>query len=51
MRVVWGATGPGLSPSPWSHDMLHITHNYIIWMHVHGYVCSSNCINDPPFVL
>ena len=31
MRVVWGVTGPGLSPSPWSHDMLHITHSYIIW--------------------
>jgi hypothetical protein len=52
MRVVWGATGPGLSPSPWSHDMLHITHSYIIWMRAHGCnVCSNGYINDPPFGL
>ena len=38
MHVVWGTTGPGLSPSPWSHDMLHITHSYIIWTHTHAVV-------------
>jgi hypothetical protein len=44
-------TGPRLSPSPWSHDMLHITPSYIIWMHVRGCVCSNGYINDPPFGL
>jgi hypothetical protein len=51
MRVVWGVTRLGLSPSPWSHDMLHITHIYIIWAYARGCVCSNGYINDPPFGL
>jgi hypothetical protein len=51
IHVVWGATGPGLSPSPWSHDMLHITHIYIIWTRAGGCVFSNGYINEPPFGL
>jgi hypothetical protein len=29
--VVWAATGPGLSPSPWSRAISYMTHNYVIW--------------------
>jgi hypothetical protein len=30
--LVWGATGLGLSPSPWSHIVLHMTQRYTIWV-------------------
>ena len=28
--IVWGMTGSGLSPSPWSHIVLHMTQCYTI---------------------
>jgi hypothetical protein len=37
MCIVWGATGLGLSPSPWSHIVLHMTQCYTI-RHARGCV-------------
>jgi hypothetical protein len=42
--LVWGATGPGLSPGPWSHIVLHMTQRYTIRARMHAVVFDPTVI-------